>query len=216
MERGGGARDLDEGGRAWPPRSGSSSSASSSVRPVPTDHATSSTCGGRAHSSTWRSSVVGRRFRSLRSTPAPVASRASTSRSFVVDGRSGVAEIWDWFDDVGSSFRGLDAKVSALGVRLTAVSTPSAVHGATAAANGVERWTLLARKVGCSWSATPGAIGASSLSLSRCSRQDSADRRSTGSEPSSTPPPRARWARASGRPELHLTSSRLGRPGRRP
>lgn len=54
-------------------------------------------------------------------------------------GEAVVVEIWDWFDDVGSSLRGLDAKVSALEVRLAAASTTSPVHGSTAAANGVER-----------------------------------------------------------------------------
>jgi transcriptional regulator with XRE-family HTH domain len=38
-------------------------------------------------------------------------------------GEAVVAEIWDWFDDVGASLRGLDAKVLALGTRLDAERT---------------------------------------------------------------------------------------------
>ena len=42
-----------------------------------------------------------------------VLMREATSEAVVV-------EVWDWFDDVGASLRGLDAKVTALGPRLAA------------------------------------------------------------------------------------------------
>jgi len=38
-----------------------------------------------------------------------------------------VAEIWDWFDDVGSGLRGLDGKVTGLSTRLAQQSAPGAV-----------------------------------------------------------------------------------------
>lgn len=43
-------------------------------------------------------------------------------------GEAVVAEIWDWFDDVGASLRGLDAKVSALGARLAVERPRSGSH----------------------------------------------------------------------------------------
>jgi transcriptional regulator with XRE-family HTH domain len=43
-------------------------------------------------------------------------------------GEAVVAEIWDWFDDVGAALRGLDAKVSALGARLAVERSRSGSH----------------------------------------------------------------------------------------
>ncbi len=47
------------------------------------------------------------------------------------------AEIWDWFDDVGASLRGLDAKVSVLAARLAVESTLSRTSAPTMGSEGV-------------------------------------------------------------------------------
>ncbi len=52
----------------------------------------------------------------IRSRSIDVALIRATSREAVA------AEIWDWFEDVGASLRGLDAKVEMLGARLADVS----------------------------------------------------------------------------------------------
>jgi transcriptional regulator with XRE-family HTH domain len=56
---------------------------------------------------------------SIRSRSIDVALVRTRTREAVV------AEIWDWFDDVGAGLRGLDAKVSTLASRLAAEPKPS-------------------------------------------------------------------------------------------
>lgn len=132
-------------------------------------------------------------------------------------GEAVVAEIWDWFDDVGSSFRGLDAKVSALGVRLAAVSTPSAVHGSTAAANGVERgpfWRVSGLFVVRDTRRNRSLVAQLKPLFAARFSGSSVDWIRAILNPSAPVPdgPGLVWSDR----KLHLTSSRLGRPGRRP
>jgi transcriptional regulator with XRE-family HTH domain len=51
-------------------------------------------------------------------------------------GEAVVAEIWDWFDDVGASLRGLDAKVAALSARLAVEPPRSRSHAESAGGIG--------------------------------------------------------------------------------